>query len=281
MTKVRSMPAARKAIMPVHPQRLKLALLDLWNGLKLWRIWLGLSWQEFRSTYRRSIFGIVWVTLSFAAFVFVKLIIFSGLLETADAKKYNAYLVVGLYLWFYLVSVINAAPQTFTAAQGWIKSEPLPLSLYVYKNVMKELYNLGLTFIVVIAAFIYLKYPVDSSILLALPALVFYVLNAIWLKILLGTIGARYRDIIHLVSAVTLPLMFLTPIFWMPEQLPDLMKYLWWNPLFHFMEIARAPVIDGVFPLTSWYFCLCVFAVGLIASLFCFTRFRQRIIFWF
>lgn len=275
------MPAARKAIMPVHPQRLKLALLDLWNGLKLWRIWLGLSWQEFRSTYRRSIFGIVWVTLSFAAFVFVKLIIFSGLLETADAKKYNAYLVVGLYLWFYLVSVINAAPQTFTAAQGWIKSEPLPLSLYVYKNVMKELYNLGLTFIVVIAAFIYLKYPVDSSILLALPALVFYVLNAIWLKILLGTIGARYRDIIHLVSAVTLPLMFLTPIFWMPEQLPDLMKYLWWNPLFHFMEIARAPVIDGVFPLTSWYFCLCVFAVGLIASLFCFTRFRQRIIFWF
>jgi len=257
------------------------ALKDLWQGLTLWRIWLNLSWQEFKGTYRRSIFGVAWVILSFAAFVFIKLIIFSGLIETGDAKRYNAYLVVGLYIWFYLVLVINAAPHSFTTAQGWIKSEPLPYSLYIYKNVMRELYNFLLTAIVVVAAFFYIKYPVSYKIVYAIPAVLFYVVNAVWLKLLLGIIGARFRDIIHLVSAATLPLMFMTPIFWYPEQLPGLMRYLWWNPLYHFLEIARAPIVDGTIPIESWVFCLCVFGIGTISSLLAFARLRQRIIFWF
>jgi len=259
----------------------KKAVEDFWQGLKLWRIWINLSWQEFRGTYRRSVFGITWVILSFAGFIFIKLMIFSGLLETADAKRYNAYLVIGLYIWFYLVLVINAAPHSFTAAQGWIKSEPLPYSLYVFKNIMRELYNLVLTAIVVLAAFIYLKFPVSFEAVYAIPAFLFYILNAVWLKLFLGIVGARFRDIIHLVSATTLPLMFLTPIFWMPEQLPGLMKYLWWNPLFHFLEIARAPIVDGTFPGQSWLFCLCVFGIGSVLALLTFARFRQRIIFWF
>ena len=120
--------------------------LDIFQGLKLWRIWTALSWQEFRSTYRRSLFGIMWVMVSFACFVFIKLVIFSELVPSSDPKFYNAYLTIGFYLWFYLLVVVNSSPLTFVRASGWIRSEPLPFSLYVFKNIMRELYNFCLLY---------------------------------------------------------------------------------------------------------------------------------------
>lgn len=254
---------------------------DIVAGLKHWRIWTALSWQEFRSTYRRSILGIMWVLASFAGFVFVKLIVFSSLLETSDGVYYNAFVTIGIYLWMYLVAVVNGAPSTFTSSEGWIRSEPLPYSLYVFKSIMRELYNFGLTFLVVIIAFIYIGFSVGPMSFAAIFAVIFYILNAIWIKFLLGTIGARFRDIGHFVNAITLPMMFLTPIFWMPEQMPDLMKVLWWNPFYHYLEIFRAPIVDGIIPVTSWIFVGVIFAVGWMITLGIFSRFKHRIVFWF
>jgi len=253
---------------------------DLLSGLKLWRIWMMLSWQEFRSTYRRSIFGVLWVIAAFAGFVFVKLIIFSALIPTEDGKTYNMFLTIGLYVWMYFLLVVNSAPATFTGARGWISSEPLPYSVYVFKNIMRELYNLGLTFLVVIAATIYIGYATPVKSLYAIFAVLFYIVNAVWIKFLFGIIGARFRDIGHFINAVTLPMMFLTPIFWTPEQMPNIMKYVWWNPFYHYIEIFRAPIITGALPMESWMFVLTLFGIGTAATIVLYARFSRRIVFW-
>ncbi len=254
--------------------------IDLLEGLKLWRIWLALSWQEFKSSYRRSLFGVFWVLASFTGFVFIKLIIFSALITTEDGKLYNAYLTIGLYVWMYLVLVVNSAPSTFTGASGWMRSEALPYSLYVFKNIMREFYNLGLTFLVVIAAIIYIGFKPKIGSIYAIPAILFYAVNAIWIKLLFGIIGARFRDIGHFVSAITLPMMFLTPIFWLPEQMPGLMKYLWWNPFYHYIEIFRTPILTGEIPIISWIFVLSLFSLGWICLIIIYARFSRRVVFW-
>lgn len=259
----------------------KAALDDIVQGAKLWRVWLSLSWQEFVSTYRRSLIGVFWVMLSFAAFVFIKLTIFSSLLGADDVRYYDAYLVIGFFMWVYSQQVIMTAPDTFVSSGGWIRSEALPLSTYIYKMVMREIYNLLFTFVVVIIALVYLQYPVDIKSLYAVPAILFLLLNAFAIKLLLGIIGARIRDITHLVKAIMLPMMFLTPIFWMPSQMPNLMKVLWWNPLFHAIEIFRAPILDGEFPVESWIFMGVVFAIVSVSGFLLFSRLRQRIVFWF
>ncbi|MDA9048107.1 ABC transporter permease [Hellea sp.] len=257
------------------------ALSDLLYALKSWRIWLALSWEEFRSTYRRSLIGVSWVMLSFFGFIFVKLVIFSSLVESADGQKYNAFMVLGLFVWTYIVNLLNSASNTFTSAQGFIKSEKLPLMLYVFKAMSRELYNFLLTFVVVILALVYIKYNIGIGALYAIPGFIFLILNSIWIKVILGTIGARIRDVGHLVSAVTLPLMFLTPVFWMPSQMPKLMEYLWWNPFYHYLELFRAPILGEGLPVESWIISLILFGVGNIFAFLLFARFRQRIVFWF
>lgn len=257
------------------------ALKDIWDGLLSWKIWVALSWQEFQSQYRRSIFGVVWVILSFMFFIFVKLIIFSSLLSTPDQVKYNAYLVSGFYIWFFLIAAVNAAPDTFTAQTGWIRSERLPLSTYVFKCITREFYNIALTSIVVVLAFLYLKFKVSWMALYSIPAFIFLIINSVWIKIMLGIVAAKYRDMSFFIKSLTLPMMFLTPVFWMPDQMaPKLMKYLWWNPFYHYIEIFRSPLIGDGVPVESWVFVLTLFVIGNIVALILFARFRQRIVFW-
>lgn len=254
---------------------------DFVSALLKWRIWTSLAWQEFRSTYRRSLIGILWVTISFSGIVLIKIVIFSSLLSANSDPKYNYYLLLGFFIWAFLAQSITAAPSSFTSATGWIRSEPLPYFLYLFKSVTREVMNLALTGIVVVATTFYLKPTLTWAALFCVPALIFLMINAVFIKLLLGLLSARIRDITHLVAAVMTPLMFLSPIFWMPQQMGSLMRVLWWNPLFHYIEIFRAPIIDGRIPVDSWLFSLTLFAIVFSTSVVLFSRFRRRLVFWF
>ncbi|MCH9751839.1 MAG: ABC transporter permease [Alphaproteobacteria bacterium] len=258
------------------------AFQDIWDGCQKWRIWTALSWQEFKSTYRRSVFGILWVTLSFAAFVFIKLIIFSSLLTVGVPGYYDTFLLLGFFTWFYLSQSVSGSPETFISAQGWVRSESLPLSIYVFKAVLREVYGLLLTAVVVVLGVIYIGYSVSvSGVAVSLLAIPFYMLTAFSVKMFLGIISARYRDLSHLVKAVMMPMMFLTPIFWMPSQMAGLMKYLWWNPFYHYIELFRAPILDNRFPVESWLFAVTFYLLLSMTGILLFSRFRHRIVFWF
>lgn len=261
---------------------IKTALVDLLDGLKMWRIWTALSYEELKRTYSRSIFGFLWITLTFAAFIFVKLVIFSSMLNNPDQRYYNAYLVSGFYIWQYISLSAMTAPRVFANSESWIKNDPLPLSLYVYKEVLREIYNLLFTAFVVIAAFIYINYKVGLDALMCIPALILIIFNAVWVKFLLGVICTRYRDVDHLVRAVFTAMLFLAPIFWIPTQIsPKLLNILWWNPIYHYIEIFRAPLLGDAVSPASWAFVGVTTIIGWIAALLLYAKFRRRIVFWF
>jgi len=257
------------------------AVDDILRGAAMWPIWLALSWEEFKRTYSRSILGFLWVTLSFAGFVFVKLLVFSSMLSTPDQQYYNAYLVSGFFIWQFISSSVSSAPAVFVGSQAWIKNDALPLSLYVYKMVAREFYNLVLTSFVVVAAFLYLGFSPGPYAWMTIPAIALILLNAVWVKILLGIVGTRHRDVEHLVRAVMFAMLFLVPIFWLPEQIGGLYDYLWWNPILHFMQIFRNPLIDQQIEWQYWIFAGAVTVIGMTVTLIAYALGRRRIVFWF
>lgn len=270
-----------KEIMANGNSTIPQALNDIVRAIGLWRIWLALSWQEFSRTYRRSLLGIAWVMLGFAFFVLVKILIFSSLLSAEDSAYYDTYLLLGFFIWMFLQRSVTASPNTFTSAKGWICSEPLPLTLYIWKNVMREFYQLALTAVVVVVVVLILRSPIQlSGLPFSLIALGFLLLNAFSIKLLLGVINARIRDLSHLIKALMLPMLFMTPIFWTPEQMGELMTILWWNPFFHYLEIFRSPLLTGRFPAQSWIFVLTLNALISLVAFALFARYRQRIVFW-
>ena len=100
------------------------------------------------------------------------------------------------------------------------------------------------------------------------------------LGILLGLICARFRDIPQIVGSLMQVALFLTPVMWKAEMLGRNIYAAKINPIFHFLEIVRQPLLGGSVPALSWLVVIAITCCGYIAALAVFARFRARIAYW-
>ena len=77
-------------------------------------------------------------------------------------------------------------------------------------------------------------------------------------------------------------LMYLTPVMWMPQTLPEGISRLLLdlNPFYHLISVVREPLL-GEFPTaTNWMACVAFAVVGWTVALLFFGRYRHRIPYW-
>jgi lipopolysaccharide transport system permease protein len=120
-----------------------------------------------------------------------------------------------------------------------------------------------------------------AEVLLALPALLIWLIDSLAITVILGALCARFRDIAPIVASVMQMAFFVTPVIWRPHLIGE--RHLWllpFNPFYSLLEILRGPLlgeIPGKWDYVSalaYSVLLCVAAWGL------FTRVRARIAFW-
>jgi len=122
---------------------------------------------------------------------------------------------------------------------------------------------------------------VNAATLLVFPGLLLFCANAVWVVLLLGIACVRYRDIQQLVTTLLQVSMFVTPVFWQPAQLGgDLQFVVQFNPLYHFIEIVRAPLLGRVATAETWFVVAGMAVAGWVVVFFLFSRFRRRIPYW-
>jgi ABC-type polysaccharide/polyol phosphate export permease len=92
---------------------------------------------------------------------------------------------------------------------------------------------------------------------------------------------ARFRDLQPLIGSVLQVSIFVTPIFFSPDQLgKNRAIFVTLNPLFHLTDIVRAPLL-GLYPAgESWAFAIGLLVCGWSLALYLFARFRRRLAFW-
>ncbi len=257
------------------------AINDLVGGLGRWRLWTALAWEDLKATYRRSVIGVLWISLSFAVFVAVKVLIFGSFVQGREIEYFGAYLMLGFFCWVFFTQIVTGAPSVFVTAESWIRNDPIELSVFAYQGVVRSMFDLAFTGITAAGFYLYFGQGADWTALLVIPALALYILNAIWVMLLLGIICARFRDLTHLINTIMRVMLFLTPILWLPEQLGEqIMQYLWWNPFAHFIWILRTPLLDGMLATESWIFVGVITVLGWSSAFIVFALFRRRVVFW-
>ncbi|MCP4933871.1 MAG: ABC transporter permease [bacterium] len=263
----------------VLPSVYKTAAVDLIEGARSWRIWTVMAWHGLRQRYRRSWLGLAWITLSFALLIGVKMFIF-GALSTKDISFFAPYLATG-YLVFRLVSnfIIQGA-FVFIAAQSWIKAEPLPLSVHLYKLLASTFIQFAYMAIPALIVCIYTNH-FHAMVLLYLPLiLLVYAINGVWVSAIMGVLCARHRDIRYFVANIMMVLYFMTPILWVPPATGMRAVVANMNPLTHYVEVLRTPLISGTIPWNSMAVVGVCTLFGLVTSFLVFARTRKNVIFW-
>ena len=116
--------------------------------------------------------------------------------------------------------------------------------------------------------------------LLALPGLFLVVVNVTWVATTLAIISTRYRDVQQIVTTIVQLMMFATPIMWLASSLGDAIIVAEVNPLYHLIEIVRAPMLGEAPELRSWLVACGLAVAGSLLATGLLVRKSRRIVFW-
>ena len=84
----------------------------------------------------------------------------------------------------------------------------------------------------------------------------------------------------QIVTSVMQMLMFLTPVFWLPESLPGRARYILYNPLAQMLDLLRTPLMGGEASSHSWIGILGWTVVCVTGSALLFAKYRRRVVYW-
>jgi lipopolysaccharide transport system permease protein len=261
-------------------EQFRRALSDLGHGLEQWRLWVSLGWREIRQRYRRSLLGPFWLTLTMAALIGGLGFTYSGLFGQ-PAGSYIPYIALGFITWGLISAILNDSCDCFILSAGQIKQIPVPLSIYVYKMLWKNIVIFAHNLVIYVGiVFIFDLWPGTVNLILGLLGVVFICVNGVWTGIVLGMISTRFRDVPQIVNSLVQVIFFLTPIFWHPGQLPNRSIIVEYNPLRYYLDIVRLPLLAEPVPSYYWVIVLVLTAIGLALALAIFTKFRRRVAYW-
>jgi len=256
------------------------AIDDVIEGTLTWRPWYVLGLSEMRHRYRRSMLGPFWITATMGVQAFVMGVLLSFLFKT-DVNKFLPFVCVSLVTWTFIMTCLNEGASGFIAMSSAITQVRRPLWTYV----MLILWRNGLIYghtipVFFVPAIVLGIYPSWTYLLIPL-GLALLVANAGWMALAAGLISARFRDVPMIIANLLNVLVWLTPVYYHPDQLgANTRAILQLNPLTSIIEVARAPFLNQVPPLTMWVTAAGVALFGWMLTLALFARTRARVPFW-
>lgn len=257
---------------------------DLVEGFAKRELWAHLGRQDIKQRYRRSVLGPFWITIATGATAVAMGVLYSKLFKL-ELSEHLPYVTLGLIIWNLINASILEGAEVFIANEGLIKQLPTPLSVHVYRLVWRQIILFAHNIIIfVIIAIIYPK-PWTWTDLAVIPALGLIMLNMVWVALCFGILATRYRDIGPLLASVVQLLFFMTPIIWNESTLQQQGAGSWAkiveiNPLLHYLDIVRAPLLGADQELRHWLVVLAFTVIGWTFAAFAMRQYRGRVPYW-
>ena len=238
-----------------------------------------IAWSDTRARYKRSVIGPFWLVLSTLIGVGGLAVVW-GALMNADMAVFVPSLAIGLVLWQIISGSVTESVRAFTddaAIIKNIKTPPLRISLQLlFRQIINLLHNMVLV-VLVLAVFPRLLSP---TALFAIPGLILVLINLLWVIHVLGFLGARFRDLDPLVSAIMPMLFFMSPVLYRSHELGAHAFIMRFNPLSYFVEIVRDPLL-GHRPDALTYGAVVIMAVvGWSLTLWMTHAKKHRLAYW-
>jgi ABC-type polysaccharide/polyol phosphate export permease len=259
----------------------KLGFADIAATVKSWHVVRTLAWQDIAGRYNRSRIGAFWITIGMATTIACVGLIF-GQLFNLPIKQFLPYFTVGTLLWGLFSSCLQEGCQSFINSSGIILQVPLPLFTHVLRGLCKELLVFAHNVVVFPLALLAVQQELSWQMLLAVPALMLVLVNLGWMMLVLAVICTRYRDVAQIVNNALQVLFFVTPVMWRASQLPErtAFKITEFNPLYHLINIVRAPLLGEFASERNWVVALVFALSGWLFVVLIFGRYRNRIAYW-
>ena len=245
------------------------AQLEKW---KKYRTLLGrLVQRDLKVKYRRSVLGYLWSLLNPLLMMVVMSVVFSYMFRY-DIPNYPIYLITGQIMFTFFSESTTMAMTSVIGNAALMKKVYVPKYIFPISRVLSCFVTLLFSLAAVVIVMLATRTPVTPVFILFPLPLVYVLLFSIGVGLILSVLAVYFRDTTHLYGVCTTAWMYLTPIFYPLEVLPDQIRPLiQLNPLCLFITAFREIILYGQLP--GWEntaLCLgwCLAALGVGGLLF-------------
>lgn len=253
------------------------AFSDIHASLRLRGVWPALASEDVADLHRRTLLGPAWPLLNFLLFAGTIIVVLG---HAMAGVNFIAYVASGLLVWLFISETLSQSATLFLREAGFIKGTVLPMSIYVLRQTMLTAIRSAYALLGAVALVLYSGVELTPALWSVLPAMFLLLVTAPAVAVLFGLAGVFFRDFQHIVGHAVRLLMFFTPIFWVHHGEGGIRGFLYhWNPLTHYIDIVRRPVVEGIVPANSWLIATTASALLCTAALLLLGRFRRDIVF--
>ena len=193
-------------------------------------------------------------------------IVFGKIFKT-DIKEYAPYILSGMIVWEFFTSSAIGGALSFVQADAYIKQCKHPLAIYTLRTVFTNIIVLALASIsLVIWVLVVMPQNFGWSWLAALAIFPILIFISWPLSTILAYISTRFRDLPHALGLILQAMWFVSPIYFEAKVFRggNLNWLVDWNPIYHLLQIVRAPLLTGNWPTTTNFLFSLVTIISLI-----------------
>ena len=215
--------------------------------------------RDIQQRYRGSQLGFIWAFIYPIMMLLVYTFVFGMVMKVKwgvagqDNIEFGIILFAGLLLHSFLAEVVIGSVGLITNNHQFVKKVVFPLDILNVVSVANAFFHMILGFLILMLIFIISGGTLHWTIILAPVVILPFVMFLMGLSWFISVLGVYVRDLSQVMGVIVTVLLFLGPIVYPFESVPDAIKsyVLWLNPLTIVVEQFRAVVLFGELP--DWY----------------------------
>lgn len=188
--------------------------------------------KELRGKYKGSVLGFLWSLLIPLFQLVVYTIVFSVFMQSG-IEKFYMFLFVALIPWLFFNNCISGGAMSIIQQKNLVQKIYFPREVLPLSFVISSFVNMLLSFLVVFGALFISGTGVKLSVLWYLPIiLTVEFIMGLGGALLFSALTVYFRDLEYIIGIVTMAWMYMTPILYPLDQLPEhIQPILYYNPM--------------------------------------------------
>ncbi len=225
-------------------------LQAVWNNfVRHVPLLMNLISRDLKKKYRRSVLGYVWCVLNPLLVMLIMNFVFSNMFKN-NIDNFPVYLFVGRMVFSFITDSTSGVMTSFISNGALMRKTRIPYYIFPMARFSTSIVNFLFTLVAFTIVLIGTQTPITIHVI-AFPAVVLqFLLFSFGLGLLLSQANTFIRDINYLYSVFTTAWMYLTPLFYPIEALPDIARWIiaTFNPAYTFIQQARQIFLYNQWP---------------------------------
>lgn len=235
--------------------------------------------RDFKTRYKRSVLGVLWSMLNPLLTMGVQYLVFSNLFKW-DVDNYAIYLLIGTVTFNFFSEATQAALISVTSSASLITKVYIPTYVFPVSKILSSCINLCFSTLALYLIIFVQGIPLNIYHLLIPVLFVMLILFSCGIGLILSALMVYFRDTQFLYSVLIVLWMYLTPLFYPVDIIPENMMGLYsLNPMYQYVTFFRTLVLDAAMPtLAQFGFCFGYAVLFMVIGFLVFRKLKKNFI---